>query len=361
MNDETSAPLDNTNDDLSDLELDDDLWPDVEENAKKQKRSTVVEQSKISKTPPLTFPNPINRANQERSLGMAGQPIIPPAHSLSIRKATLDCVIDVNSLSESEKISLSKAWSDVLLASRGMLPLDEYNGENENQKRLNRIIDHYQKGMKGINGNSGFPLNEIFTSGGMMLIYGLFCFKVVGDKVQCNECTMKLTVSQSSHLARHAAYCNPDNASDVCKWCGLDDSSKDARLKASHGSNCKQRFETLQGNLDDLMIIHTLDPMCREAMLNGHKTKWVIGPFNRDLKISKLKAMNNAQNCPLGPSNSDEAIDKMKRVAKCNRRKIIKDSISQPLGYRKREGVARADGGLFRELLVDLSNECQCG
>eukprot|EP00956_Cyclotella_meneghiniana_P008134 scaffold10818_cov22-Cyclotella_meneghiniana.AAC.4 len=83
--------------------------------------------------------------------------------------------------------------------------------------------------------------------------------------------------------------------------------------------------------------------MCRDAMSMTYD------------QISELKAMNDEQNCPLGPiSDSDEAIEKMKRIVKMNKGIVIKDSIMQPLGYRKISGVARADGGLFRELLVDF-------
>ena len=349
--------IDEDTDDEDDKDLDyiDGFWKEdlkVSKKAKTSKKKSVNDLC-LSTLPKL--PSQTNRDNQTRSLLLSAGASTSSTDGLSIKRVTLDDVFDSNLLSEEEKKGLSKMWSEILHEGRGIKPLDEYEGKDEKQKCKNRTITHYETGCKGIDDNKeGHPLGIILSDRSQLEKWGVPCFKAVEEGILCNVCNTVLNTIKSKSLARHAARCKAENNTEECKCCGENNFPND-RDKHAHFTLCNRRLETLLEKLEQLRTIHSLDPTCKQAMLDGDKTKWFMAKISKDYTLAEMREMNDEQNHPLGASDSPEAIATMNELRKAKFRRTIYFSVGVALGLLQKSNLkTKKYGGLIKAALNDF-------
>lgn len=353
---DTNDP-DYVDDDTDDEDLVDDgeFWKEDLEILVSKKAKPSKEKKTSNKLRVSTFPksSQTNLDNQARSLHLSASASTFCIDALFIKKVEISDVYDCNLLSEKEKKGLAKVWSENLCEGRGIRPLDEFEGKDEKQRKQNRVVSHYETGCKGVAGNEkGHPLNVILTYCTIPVMWGVRCFEVVEEGVLCKLCNIVLNNTSAYLLARHAACCKPENNMSECKYCGENDIPNE--YKNSHITNCKCRFETLLTKLDQLAIIHSLNPTSKQAMLDGDSSKWIMRSIDKDYTLEEMKAMNNEQNHPLGESDSAEAIKTMNELRKSKVRRSILKSIQVALGLQKSNLKSKKYGGLIKAALNDF-------
>ena len=341
----------------SDDELEDGLWKeDIEVVARKKSKKTRAESKSAAPKVATESPSIVFREAQVRCLDFAKQ---GSTDGLVLKKVTRDKVCNVNLLSDIEKKGLAKARAkaraDIGNIARGLRPLEEYYGEDEQEKRMNRTLSNYMLGCKGIDGNeAGHPLNQAFTKNGNRFKYGVDCFEISGSQFRCKICDTYFDYqTTSTHLAQHAFGCKTSIENDECQWCGKSEFGS-KRHKLQHLSLCQKGYQSLLPKLDELRIVHTIEPSCKQAMRDGHKSDWMLGTKKKNFTLKDLQDMNDDQGCPLGDSDSLEAIEKMNKIRQGKTRYVVQRTIQVYLGLIKQNGIVRGYGGLIKDALVNF-------
>ena len=135
---------------------------------------------------------------------------------------------DVANMTAKEKNALAAIWSERLLNGRGMLPLRFYDGDSNDERRVNRSIDHFETGehttidgtlRRSRSGGYTFGKVDMFTCYGPSLV--LCKCRIVIALGQLGEC-------RSIKMAEHAYRCDGHPDLDILgePRCGLGFSSE---------------------------------------------------------------------------------------------------------------------------------------